>query len=259
MDLICCSGNCLCILFKNSFASCMEISPKIFSRIGYIFLSISSVIISLIILFYGSIILKPFNSWIKCPEINNEDELFCLGISSVYRMSMALVILHLIIIISYSCSKKISLAINNGCWSLKLLIILGLYFSFLFINNSVFIVYATIANYLSLLFILYQVMVTISFAHIINLTLVNKLDQAIEKGESEFMYQFLLLGLSTLFSGLSLFWTLWSLIQFSYSWLNVIIICLTIIMGIAFTVLSISEIVTSKRLLTSINKSNCYI
>jgi len=251
---VCCAGNCLCHACNNICSDAMKINPKLFSRIGYIFLSLFSVLFSLLILFYGSVILKPFNGWIKCPDASTDgDELLaCLGISSVYRMSLTLVAVHLFIVIFSLCSGKCAQVLNNDCWSLKILLVIAIYFAFFFVGNSFFSVYASIARYVSLFFILYQVLVTISFAHIINLSIVDSLDEAESQGRSGCKYQFFLLFLSAIFGGLSIFWIVYAVINHYNIWYNDLIIGLTVLFGVAFTVLSITNIVKRKRLLTSI-------
>ena len=253
-NLLCCAGNCLCHACNNICSDAMKINPKLFSRVGYIVLSLVSVLFSLLILFYGSIILKPFNGFIQCPESSTEgdDLLACLGISSVYRMSLTLVAVHIFIIVFSLCSGKCATIINNDCWSLKILLVIGIYFAFFFVPNSFFSVYASISKYISLIFILYQVLVTISFAHIINLNLVDSMDEIEGRGGSACKYQFCLLFLTALFGGMSIFWIIYSLIKHFSPWYNVLIIGLTVLLGVAFTIVSISNLVNRKRLLTSV-------
>ncbi len=129
---------------------------------------------------------------------------------------------------------------------------IAIYFAFFFVGNSFFSIYAAISRYISIIFILYQVLVTISFAHIINLNLVDSMDSVEEKGGSACKYKFCLLFLTFVFFGLTVFWIIISFINHYQRWYNFVIIGVTILFGVAFTILSISNIVTRKRLLTSI-------
>ena len=245
LDVFCCAGNCLCRAVNSICSDTMKINPSLFSRIGFCVINFIGLLFSLIILFFGSNLLQPFNDYINCPKSNMTE---CLGISSVYRMSLALVFLHIMVILFSLCGKKTANVMNRHCWTFKLLLLFGLYFSFLFVDNSYFTLYAQIAKYVSLVFIMYQVTATISFAHIININLVDGLDNENQAGK----YQFWLIFLSLVFSGLSLYWIVISFIDFSYNYWNIIIVCVTIFMGAGFTFISISNFVTRKRLLTSI-------
>ena len=256
-NTLCCAGNCLCHCCNNICSDAMKINPKLFSRIGYIVLSLISVLFSLLILFYGSVILKPFNGWISCPipdatVTDGDNLLVCLGVSSVYRMSFTLLCLHVLIVLCSLCSNKCAQVINNDCWSLKVLLVIGIYFAFFFVSNSFFSVYASISRYVSLFFILYQVLVTISFAHIINLNIVDSMDEVEGRGGNGCKYQFCLLFLTAVFGGLAVFWIVAAFIWHHDHWYNFIIIGLTILLGVAFIIISISKLVNRKRLLTSV-------
>jgi hypothetical protein len=246
---VCCAGNCLCHAVNNMLGDAKKINPKLFARIGFIILSALSVGFSLLILFYLANILKPFNNWVSCPTDNQFD---CLGISSVYRMSFTLLVFHAMTLLFSYTTNECARIFNMDCWSFKILFIIVFYFSMFFISNSFFSVYAEITRYLSIVFLLYQALIIISFGHIINIKLVEHLDNAIEKGESPRKYQFWLITLSLVFSGLTIYWFVDSIMKHFDSATNIIIIIVTILLGLAFTVLSITEIVTRKRLLTSI-------
>jgi serine incorporator 1/3 len=244
-NAICCAGNCVCHAMNNICSDTMKINPKLFSKIGFIIINLLGVAISLIILFFGSNLLQPFNKHINCPESNNLD---CLGISQVYRMSFSLAILHFVVIFFSLCGKNVASVINRHCWTFKLLLVFGIYIAFLFVPNSFFSVYAEISKYISFLFIVFQVLVTISFAHIINIKLVEGLDNENEAGK----YQFWLIFLSLIFGGLSVYWIVLSFMNYSYNFWNIFIICISILLSIGFTYVSISHLVERKRLLTSL-------
>ena len=243
-NALCCAGNCLCFACNNIFEDSKKINPKLFSRIGFIILGLISVGFSLLILFFGAGLLQPFASFIQCPANNNFD---CLGVSSIYRMSLTLVSLHFIIIIFSLCGQNCANVIARDCWSFKILFIFGLYFAFLFLPNSFFLIYADVARYLSVLFLIYQIVVTTSFAHILNIHLVEGLDQS-----GHCKYSFWLIFLSILFAGLICYWEVMSLINFSDKIYNIIIVSISILFGVGLTGLSVSNVVNRKRLLTSL-------
>ena len=243
-NIFCCAGNCLCYACNNICEDSKKINPKLFARIGFIILGLISVGFSLFILYYGAGILKPFDSFIQCPKENNLD---CLGISSIYRMSFTMVCLHFIVILFSLFGQNCANVLNRDCWTFKILFICGVYFGFLFIPNSFFLVYAEIARYLSVLFLIYQILVTISFAHVLNYQLIDGLDET-----SEFKYKFWLLFLFLLFTGFILFWTIISLINFSDEIYNIFIVTLSFVFGCILTGISISNTIRRKRLLTSL-------
>jgi hypothetical protein len=248
---LCCAGNCLCHGINNIFQDGKKISPKLFSRIGFIVLSLICVGFSLLVLFFGTSLLKPFNAFIQCPDTNSVSLSECLGISSVYRMSLALVVLHLTVIIFSLISNTCAKVFNIDCWSFKALLVFGVYFGLFFVPNSFFSYYAEVSRYLSTVFLLYQVLVSISFAHIINIKLVERLDNANDNGgKGAFRYKFWLLTLSGIFGGLTIYFLITCFIDFSFT--KFIITGLTFLCGVGFTVLSITDIVTRKRLLTSL-------
>jgi hypothetical protein len=248
---MCCAGNCLCHAINNIFEDSKKISPKLFSRIGFIILSLICVGFSLLILFFGAPLLKPFNSFIQCPEPNSDDLSNCIGISSVYRMSMALLILHLAVILFSLTSNKCAKVFNIDCWSFKVLFVFGVYFGLFFVPNSIFAYYAEVSRYLSIVFLLYQVLVSISFAHIINIKLVEGLDKANDNGgKGAFKYKFWLITLSVIFAVGTLYWLISCFSDFTF--MRLLIVGLTTLSGISFTTLSITDMVTRKRLLTSL-------
>jgi hypothetical protein len=248
---LCCAGNCCCHGINNIFQDSKKINPKLFARIGFIVLNVICIIFSLVILYFGASLLKPFNSFIHCPDTNDDDKFNCLGISSVYRMSLALFLLHLVVIGFSLISQKCAKAINIDCWTFKLLFVSGTYFALFFVSNGFFAIYAEVSRYLSIIFLLYQSLVSISLAHIINIKIVEGYDKASEEGKGTFKYQFWLFALSGLFSALTLYWLITCVLNYGLSW-RLIIIIATACCGIGFTILSISSLVTRRRLLTSL-------
>ena len=94
---------------------------------------------------------------------------------------------------------------------------------------------------------MYQIIVTISFAHVINIQLVEGLDNT-----NEFKYKFWLIFLSLVCLGSSLYWITISLINFSGRFYNIIIILITTVCGVVLICVSISNFIKSKRLLTGL-------
>ena len=134
-NILCCAGNCVCYSINNCLSSGSYANPKIFVRIGYMVISIVGVLSAIFMLEVATTILFPFKDFLSCPE---DPGLRCLGISSIYRFSLSLALLHLIMLVLSSVSNSCSRVLNYECWSFKVLVLYSLYASFLFVSNNFF-------------------------------------------------------------------------------------------------------------------------
>jgi len=249
---ICCSNNCLCNLC--CFKVC-GISPSLNYRIGYIIICLLTFLVTLLVNYYFyNILLNPFSNFLECPQ--NDDLQTCLHLSSVYRISFALVIMNILCLFFSICGNGCRKFLQTEVWPIKFLFIFAIFFGLMFVSNKILYYYSVWGKYFSIVFLIYQVLVTISFAHIINLRLVNKLDNS----ENNCIYKFLLLFLSFLFICFALGFIISALKDY-FSWRNLIFCLLNIILGLVFIGVSVSNLVTKKRLLTSIYifSFTCYL
>jgi len=100
-------------------------------------------------------VIKFISQWaISCPDESGGGTK-CLGVSAVYRFSAALAILHIIILFFCTFRNKLAKEINEGCWILKILLIVGFWFGLLFIKNEYFKYYVGFAKYIGGLFLLF--------------------------------------------------------------------------------------------------------
>lgn len=138
--------------------SCSEFGAhkKVFSKIGYLFISFTCILVSFMLLFYAKDIFETYSYFLECPEGGSA----CMGISAVYRMSFVLVVFHLLMLTilagSKCCDSEIGSVINDGCWTFHVMFILILFVMSFWIHNDFFILYGHISRFLSMPFLIFQ-------------------------------------------------------------------------------------------------------
>lgn len=70
-------------------------------------------------LYWVQELLQPYTYFIGCPK-ESGGSLLCLGVSAVYRMSMVLASLYLILIASLLFRGEIARICNEGLWTAKI-------------------------------------------------------------------------------------------------------------------------------------------
>lgn len=79
----------------------------------------------------------------------------CLGVSAVYRFSLALAIFHALLLFFCSMRNKFAKELNEKAWVCKTLGVIGLFFGLLYVPNSFFEGYAKFARYVGGFFLLF--------------------------------------------------------------------------------------------------------
>lgn len=155
-SILCCATkdvcDCCCVCCKEACGTSLR--QQI--RLCYIILVIICMLIAIFVLFGVQEMMSWMNYWIHCPSKSGEPNGTCLGVSSVYRMSLTLVIFFALIIIFCFFRNAISKAVNEGCWFLKILFILGIFILFFFVPKDFFEGYVTFAQIFSALFMIFQ-------------------------------------------------------------------------------------------------------
>lgn len=136
-DIVCCTGTTICQGCCLCCRSCCGSTTKQQVKLTYIIIQAIAMAFTLVFLYYASYALDPFSSYVHCSE-ETGGKWVCLGVSSVYRMSLSLAILHFIIFISCLTRSELAKSVNEGCWLLKILIIFVLWVLFFFVPNSFF-------------------------------------------------------------------------------------------------------------------------
>lgn len=122
--------------------------------------------ILLLFTFVGDHILSIFSKFLDCP--NNNDLSVCLGVSLIVRVSLALVLLHSLILIFLLPRTYCSKVVNEACFLLKLLMVLAGIIAFMFVDNQYMKVYVQISVFVSFFFLIYQAVALIDFSYIMN-------------------------------------------------------------------------------------------
>ena len=151
-SVACCFGSCLCR------GCCSEIGAtfKQMVRFAYVIFDTIFYALALIIVYGISDALSKSNrvseylrNHLKCPE---DSGLQCLGISSVYRISLALVGIHIIVLLFLLMKNGCSRFVNEKLWFIKTIAVIGGYIGFMFVPNYVFEQYSKAAMVLSFFF-----------------------------------------------------------------------------------------------------------
>ena len=102
------------------------------------------------------------NFWLglSCPEASG-GAAECFGPSLLVRMSLALALLHLLVFLICLLRNEMAAEFNEGCWGFKILIVIGLIISFLWIDNSFFFGYLVFAEWISFSFLVFQAILII--------------------------------------------------------------------------------------------------
>jgi len=164
-SLATCLSCCVC----KSCTGCLGASLKQQVRLSYLIFDGIFVALALVIL-YGishvlvssNVIVKFLREYGQCPE---DQDMQCFGISAVYRISLALVVLHVFVLLwllfRNGCSKRF----NEGVWLLKILIVVASFVLFFFVKNSVFETYSKVIMVLSLVFLFFQIIMIIDLSY----------------------------------------------------------------------------------------------
>ena len=233
MDQICLNDSCCCkALFPN-------LNKKLYNRLGYILINACVVITAILFGVIGDE-----------KKFGNESRFDV----SMHAASFALTIFYLIIIILSLTGTNVAIPMNNGFWSLKVIIAEGFYFIvFTLFGQGFFKAYTKYSKYISLGYILYLTMISVSFGHFLNVRLWSNVEALENAGLSSAGWQGLLWTLTIIFFGsaiafyIDIFETTWEARK-AASFLFPLFGC---IFSIILSVMSISPICERKKLLNS--------
>jgi hypothetical protein len=115
----------------------------------YVFYSLAIVVM----LAMSKNLLVQLESWLKCPADEGQA---CFGAASIFRMSFVLTSFYILMMLMMFCKDKVSMKINTGGWIIKFLMVLGGFVGCLFLPNEIFTVYARIATYVGISYLIFQ-------------------------------------------------------------------------------------------------------
>ena len=163
-DAVCCAGCTICKECCSCISSICGATFKQQIKLTYLIIMVIAMVFALIVLYYASSILEPFDDYIYCSE-QTGGKLACLGVSSVYRMSFSLAIVHFLILLACLTKSEFSKKVNEGCWCLKVLLIFVTWILFFFVSNSFFEGYSNFSKFIGGLFLLFQMVMLIDVAY----------------------------------------------------------------------------------------------
>jgi len=101
----------------------------------------------------------------------------CFGVSAVLRMTFALFLTHALILFLILPRNSCAAVIHDGGWCFKFLLAIGLFIGFFWIPIDFFSVWASISRYVSILFLIIQVLYILAGAYTFNEYMVGEEDE----------------------------------------------------------------------------------
>lgn len=245
-DLVCCAGCTACNCCCSCFSSICGATFKQQIKLTYLLIMIVAMVFTLIVLYYASYILDPFSDYIHCSE-ETGGKWACLGVSSVYRMSLALAIMHFVLLLVCLTKSEIAKKINEGCWCLKIIIVFALWILFFFIPNSFFEGYSDFSKFIGALFLLFQIIMIVDLAYMWGESWIEKYS------DGERLYSILLIGFTIICDVLVILINSYMFVWFSPDSgcsLTIFLIVFNLILIIIMNILTLSGLVENGSLLT---------
>ena len=170
----CCAGeaccSCMCLPAKM-----LGVSNKNYSKLGWVFFQLWWLLIAFAVCYIGTWFVQ-WTSWIglECPAQAGGDNA-CFNASGLVRMSWSLAWLQFAMFLVTLMKNDTAAVLHDGWWTLKSLIVLGLFVGSMWIPNSpVIIGYMKFSRIVSVLFLSFQGMLMLCVAYVINDALVEK-------------------------------------------------------------------------------------
>ena len=143
LSAVCCAGKCFCLALCCCCRNVVGSTLKQQVRLTYVIISVICMLFVIFVLYHLQQIFEGFKDYIKCPEPSqgskDNGELTCLGVSSVYRMSLALLLFHFFVFFFLFFRNSCSKSVNEGLWCFKILLLLFLFIIFFFVIYIFFI------------------------------------------------------------------------------------------------------------------------
>ena len=172
---LCCAGSA-CTCACSACTSCCGVAKITYHRVAYTILQLVAVLVAFILMFT----FKPAGA--KCNDASGQSDQVagtdggtaCFGASAVLRMTFALFIFHLAILLLILPKGTCASYIHDGGWCFKILAVFGLFIGFFFVHASVFKVWAEISRYVSILFLLFQSLFIIESAYMLSIYMIDR-------------------------------------------------------------------------------------
>lgn len=109
---------------------------------------------TLVMYTFGHTFMKFFERWIKCPSFGSTNS--CFGAALIIRISLALLVLYVIVLLLMLFRDDFSYNINKSCWIFKYLLPVCLTFAFFFANSEAMETYAKVCQYGGFIYLIVQ-------------------------------------------------------------------------------------------------------
>eukprot|EP01017_Pseudomicrothorax_dubius_P039937 TRINITY_DN6190_c0_g2_i2.p1 TRINITY_DN6190_c0_g2~~TRINITY_DN6190_c0_g2_i2.p1 ORF type:complete len:456 (-),score=127.34 TRINITY_DN6190_c0_g2_i2:168-1535(-) len=242
----CCAGKACCEGFWELFGACLGVNSRQQARLSHVLLLIVSLVATIVVLRWLPGILQPLSLFINCPDTSGGG-LLCLGVSSIYRISIALVTVFLFTLLCSMGKDKAAKIVNEACWGCKIVTLLFVFFGLFFVDNSYLESYVSISRVVSFVFILFFIIMLIDLCYTWGEVWIRRYDE----GQSEYKWYLIL-------STLAIYGTCGYFIYKSFYWFtgencgaNLWIILGTILQIILVAGISVSGFAANGSLLTS--------
>lgn len=94
----------------------------------------------------------------------------------VFRISLSLLILFVLMLLFMLIRGRISMIINEGCFFIKYVIVVGLMIGFLWVQDNVFDSYSEVCKYFSIFYMFLQSIILIDLFYLAGIKLVKRYD-----------------------------------------------------------------------------------
>ena len=156
LGMACCCAGAVCCNMLCWPARALGIASKNFAKIGYVCFQLFWILFTIAMMYLMRHAID-YTSYIdlQCPNESGGGKA-CAGASALVRISLSLAVFHLIMF-GITCIRNDGAAMfHDGCWMIKILIVLGLTTASLWIpNDPVIIGYMKFARWISVAFLTY--------------------------------------------------------------------------------------------------------
>ena len=174
---LCCAGSLCCSMLCMP-CKAAGVHAKNYSKIGYTFFQVIWMAVALLLFFLSDELVHV--EWLKTltrgslDHLQQSDE---LAIQFVARMSFILLLFHSLIFLITLARNEMAAQVHDGCWGAKALLVAAGYIASWWMPASFFDkFYLPVAQVLSAVFLLYQVLLMLAAAYKVNERLVRNME-----------------------------------------------------------------------------------
>lgn len=174
-----------------------------------------------------------YTQWIGfvCPAASGGGTA-CAGASLLVRLSFALAVCHALVFLVLLLRNEGAAKFYEGCWCIKFLVVAGMLIGSLWISNDpLYYGYLQFSEWTSWFFLVFQGMLMLIVAYVINDTLLRNVER--EGGRATSCSGIILIGLTLILFGGNITWIVFQFIEFGQCSFNVTQMIITCVAGFA--------------------------